>query len=187
MGLLEARLLLYGVIFVLYHLTEFGLHRFIHGRFEYRSLLFSIPYVLAQLTLIGEYLLTQPYLSTPTWTFYVGGFGILLGLGFRWVAMLTARKSFHHLVQTRRSQNHHLVTKGPYKLVRHPAYLGWYLYSLSVPLFLGTQVSLFLFAGIGWYFFKQRIAYEEEWLISFFGDAYRSYKAHTHSGIPFIP
>lgn len=182
----ETRLLLYGVIFALYHLTEFVLHRYIHGRFEYSSLLFSIPYALAQLTLLVEYLLIHSYFLTPPWVFFIGGFGILLGLGFRWIAMLTAHKSFHHVIQTTRSHSHHLVTKGPYKLVRHPSYLGWYLYSLSVPLFLGTPVSLFLFAGIGWYFFKQRIAYEEEWLISFFGDAYRSYKTHTPSGIPFI-
>lgn len=96
----ETRLLLYGVIFALYHLTEFGLHRFIHGRFEYSSLLFSIPFALAQLTLLVEYLLIHSYFHTPPWVFFVGGFGILLGLGLRWVAMLTAHTSFHHIIQT---------------------------------------------------------------------------------------
>jgi len=38
-----------------------------------------------------------------------------------------------------------------------------------------------------WHFFNERIRFEEEKLVEFFGDDYKNYKAKTSTGIPMIP
>ncbi|HEY5071831.1 MAG TPA: isoprenylcysteine carboxylmethyltransferase family protein [Caulobacteraceae bacterium] len=45
-------------------------------------------------------------------------------------------------VQAERGQ--HVITKGPYRLVRHPMYAGAMLYFVGVPLLLGSWVGLML-------------------------------------------
>jgi protein-S-isoprenylcysteine O-methyltransferase len=50
---------------------------------------------------------------------------VLIGHLFRVWSMFHAGKSFNHLVQTRKAQDHELVTSGPYSWSRHPSYFGW--------------------------------------------------------------
>lgn len=52
----------------------------------------------------------------------------------RKAAMLTAGASFTHVISYRRTARHELVTHGVFSLVRHPSYMGWFLWSA------GTQV-----------------------------------------------
>ena len=49
--------------------------------------------------------------------------------------MLTAGRSFNHYIQTTKAESHKLVTTGVYAWSRHPAYVGWFYWSL------GTQVG----------------------------------------------
>ena len=70
---------------------------------------------------------------------YVSLIGLLLCVGgevLRKVSMLTAGRSFNHYIQTTRARDHVLVTHGVYAWSRHPAYVGWFYWSL------GTQVCL---------------------------------------------
>ena len=79
-----------------------------------------------------------------------------------------------------------LVTKGPYKTMRHPQYIfqllsdigaGIALMSyLVVPVVLLVQLPLFI----------MRAALEEKLLIKRFGDEYKNYKKRTGFIIPFI-
>lgn len=186
-GIQEKAILIYGVIFICYHLTEFLLHRIIHGEYRLASLLFSFPYVSAQILLLTEYFLIHSLLPASPLRVILGLIGVVSGLGLRWASILTAKQSFNHTIQTNKTASHTLVVHGPYRFFRHPSYLGWYLYSLSVPLLLGTPVSFICFALLGWFFFKHRIQFEEMLLIRFFGRDYLKYKARTHSGLPFIP
>ncbi len=39
----------------------------------------------------------------------------------------TAGSNFHHRIRTEKEKDHHLVTFGIYKYLRHPAYFGWYV------------------------------------------------------------
>jgi protein-S-isoprenylcysteine O-methyltransferase Ste14 len=82
-------------------------------------------------------------------------------------------------------ENHELVTRGPYRFVRHPIYSGLLLLALGAAVwrgrngpFWGLLVILLLF------WLKARA--EEQLMIDHFGDAYVSYKARVKALIPYI-
>ncbi|MFX1417772.1 MAG: methyltransferase family protein [Promethearchaeota archaeon] len=83
-------------------------------------------------------------------------------------------------------EGHKLVTKGLYKIVRHPMYfgaifmmLGPYLAFRSIILLIGMTILYF-------FLLKIRIQFEEETLIGTFGEEYTNYKRRTKKLIPFI-
>ncbi|GEQ66671.1 hypothetical protein JCM33374_g334 [Metschnikowia sp. JCM 33374] len=120
--------------------------------------------------------------------YYLGAGVVIVGVGqfFRSLAMYTAGVSFNHHIQQEHAAKHKLVTGGVYRFSRHPSYFGYFWW------YIGTQVVLqnWAMAAFGAYklfsFFTIRIEYEENFLVSFFGDQYKSYKAHTPVRIPFI-
>ncbi|WP_114750834.1 methyltransferase family protein [Pleomorphovibrio marinus] len=175
-------LLVYGLICLIYHFMEFFLIGIIHGKSSVRSLLIGIPYIMAQIFLLMEFLILGEKFSLP----YLGLVGMCIGLSLRWTAILQAGKSFTHELRTEKEPNHQLITSGVYGFFRHPSYLGWYIFSLSAPVFLGSPFSLLGFSILGWYYFRARIKEEEKYLIQLFGESYQIYKDKTSSGIPFI-
>lgn len=84
-------------------------------------------------------------------------------------------------VVTRRDAT--LVTEGPYRLVRHPFYVGY----LGMSLFLTLVTANWLIAGAGLGVFVMmmvRTPIEERKLIERFGDAYRAYMQTTSRYLP---
>lgn len=55
---------------------------------------------------------------------------------------------FEPTVRIQKDRSHKVISSGPYKIVRHPGYLGGILYALSVPLIVG---SVFTFIPVGIY------------------------------------
>jgi len=118
---------------------------------------------------------------------YVLGFTfVVLGQGLRIVAMITAAKNFSHMIAERKKETHNLVTHGVYSYVRHPSYTGWFAWSIATQVILGNPICIVAYTVVVWNFFNDRIAYEEETLIEFFGDEYKKFKKTTPSGIPLV-
>jgi len=111
---------------------------------------------------------------------------ILLGHFLRIGAMFTAAKNFTHLVQDSRRENHVLVTKGLYKFIRHPSYLGWSMWAIGTQIVLMNPVSLILYIFATVKFFSDRIPYEEMKLYEFFGNDYIHYAKKTRTWMPFV-
>ena len=61
---------------------------------------------------------------------------VVAGDALRKTAEITARHNFTHKIMTRRRAEHVVVRRGVYRHVRHPGYLGWFVWSV------GTQVLL---------------------------------------------
>jgi protein-S-isoprenylcysteine O-methyltransferase Ste14 len=62
---------------------------------------------------------------------------IFLGsLLFTW--SMVSNKFFSTLVRLQTDRQHTVVTDGPYKLIRHPGYLGYITFTLATPVALGT-------------------------------------------------
>ena len=78
-----------------------------------------------------------------------------------------------------------LVTSGPYRCVRHPAYLSYLLSMTGIGLALSSLVGLGLAVMIV-PFFLWRISGEEKMLVAEFGDAYRAYQRQARRLIPLV-
>ena len=78
-----------------------------------------------------------------------------------------------------------LVQSGPYRLVRHPAYLGYLLMAVGVSLgyasLIGMLNIIFLL-----YCFHYRIKVEEKLLVAHFGQVYLLYAEKIKKMFPFI-
>ncbi|MEM2119149.1 MAG: isoprenylcysteine carboxylmethyltransferase family protein [Candidatus Bathyarchaeia archaeon] len=80
------------------------------------------------------------------------------------------------------TENHKLITWGPYKYVRHPSYLGYFLMFLSLPLTWPSIITLVPLAAIPGYI-KVAVK-EEELLTKRFGENYLAYKKKTGRFLP---
>jgi len=116
----------------------------------------------------------------------VGCVVLVVGQVVRTVGMWTTGSSFAHLVATRHSVSHRLVTWGIYKWLRHPAYFGWFYWSIATQLVLANPLCALVYGAVAWTFFKERIPHEEQALVSTYGAAYHRFACATPIGIPGI-
>jgi protein-S-isoprenylcysteine O-methyltransferase Ste14 len=77
-----------------------------------------------------------------------------------------------------------LETAGLYSLVRHPIYLGWFLFVFGAPRMTMTR---FVFACVSTAYLAAAIPFEERGLIDIFGDDYTGYQRRVRSRmLPFV-
>ena len=79
-----------------------------------------------------------------------------------------------------------LITRGIYRWLRHPSYVGFFYWSIGMQLILNNYLSAALSAAASCAFFRRRIPYEEGSLLSLFPDDYPAYARRTYIGIPFV-
>ena len=105
------------------------------------------------------------------------------GLGIRVWSMSVLGQDYTRSLRTRETQT--VVERGPYRLVRHPGYIG------SILVWAGSRLAVnWLVAAITAFVlllvYAYRISAEEQMLVDRFGDAYRSYKSRTWRLVPFV-
>jgi protein-S-isoprenylcysteine O-methyltransferase Ste14 len=82
-------------------------------------------------------------------------------------------------------ENHHLVTDGPYRCIRHPRYSGGILLGFGLSLIFNSWIGLLtsgIFIGIVFI----RIKDEESLMLESFGQEWEGYCEHTWRLIPYI-
>lgn len=109
---------------------------------------------------------------------------LLAGLALRWTAILTLRGAFTVDVAIARDQ--HLVERGPYRRVRHPAYTGNLLAFLGMALLFADWVAALTLVLPITAAFLYRIRVEERALRAAFGDEYGRYARRTWRLVPFL-
>jgi protein-S-isoprenylcysteine O-methyltransferase Ste14 len=108
---------------------------------------------------------------------------LLVGLGLYGIARRALGKLFSEAVRI--IPEHRLVTGGPYRLIRHPIYLGEIFFGLSIPMILGSFYGfIIMLAPIPMLLY--RIMIEEKILVSRFGQEYLDYASKTKKLIPYI-
>jgi protein-S-isoprenylcysteine O-methyltransferase Ste14 len=119
----------------------------------------------------------------PVWLRWTGvGLGAAAGALLVWT-FRSLGKNLTDTVVTRRE--HTLVTRGPYRFVRHPFYDSVFLSMMANAL---VAANGFLLAGgiATFTLMVVRTTREEERLVARFGDSYREYMARTGRFLPKI-
>jgi protein-S-isoprenylcysteine O-methyltransferase Ste14 len=55
---------------------------------------------------------------------------------------MVANKFFSGVVRIQKERGHHVVSEGPYRIVRHPGYVGGVVAVIATPLLLGSLWGL---------------------------------------------
>ncbi|RPI62327.1 MAG: isoprenylcysteine carboxylmethyltransferase family protein [Ignavibacteriales bacterium] len=112
--------------------------------------------------------------------------GLAFYITFSWVQIWSTKvlgDNFSQDIAIKR--DHHLVTKGPFKFIRHPQYLSQFLMDIG-----GAAATLSLIlaplALIQIPFLFMRASMEDKLLEKHFGENFRSYKKKTGMIFPFI-
>jgi protein-S-isoprenylcysteine O-methyltransferase Ste14 len=82
-------------------------------------------------------------------------------------------------------EKHELITRGPYRYVRHPIYSGLLLMVLGVIIVFDRAVGVFVFAAC-FLSLWVKAHQEEKLLTEHFPQAYPEYKARVKALIPFV-
>lgn len=149
----------------------------------------SIPYVLAAISSWVEFILEVHFLPSFKNYYHIWLLGVImciLGEIIRKTSMFTASRSFTHLVQYEKNDNHKLVTHGIYAYARHPSYMGWFWWSIGTQIVLLNPICIILYTIVSWKFFHDRIYLEEITLLNFFRSDYHKYQQKVPTGLPFI-
>jgi protein-S-isoprenylcysteine O-methyltransferase Ste14 len=123
--------------------------------------------------------------SLPEWLQWAGvGFGLLV-IPWIYSILTTLGSNVTETVLTK--PQHHLVTTGPYRRVRHPLYTAGIVLFVSIALIAANWFILLwaLVALLGIRLVV--IPREEAHLLETFGDDYRGYRSRTGSLLPSLP
>jgi protein-S-isoprenylcysteine O-methyltransferase Ste14 len=127
----------------------------------------------------GRDLWTTDEAVTP----YVGLALLTLGGTLRLAAVYALGRRFTGLVAIQ--EGHQLLTRGLYRHIRHPSYLGLLLYIAGYVLVFRCWLGLLLVAAI-LAILVARMNAEEALLESEFGDEYASYRRRTWRLMPWV-
>ncbi|SAL97578.1 hypothetical protein [Absidia glauca] len=79
-----------------------------------------------------------------------------------------------------------LCTDGPYKVIRHPGYVAFYLAGLGFALASGNAVVLISVAIVLAYSYLRRIHAEEQMMLTHFSVDYQQYASESFRVLPFV-
>jgi protein-S-isoprenylcysteine O-methyltransferase Ste14 len=116
------------------------------------------------------------------WPLVAGLVIIWLGLVIRVWAIVVLGRWFRTTVEVESGQA--VVTRGPYRWVRHPSYTGLMLVAAGFGLAFGTWPGLVLCLVLPAFALLRRIQVEETELTRVLGDPYRAYRDRTKRLIP---
>ncbi len=109
---------------------------------------------------------------------------MLLGLGLRVWSMRVLGAYYSRTLRVTNEQV--IVTQGPYRVIRHPGYLGTILVWLGAGLALANWIATIVIALLMLGVYSYRIRSEETMLLATFGDRYRQYSWQTWKLLPFL-
>jgi protein-S-isoprenylcysteine O-methyltransferase Ste14 len=112
----------------------------------------------------------------------------VLGMAITWAGVLFACRARSVLgtnwsSEVQLKQDHELIVRGPYRLVRHPIYTGLLLAFFGSALALGELRGLLALAIVAVSFWI-KLRLEERWMREQFGSAYTDYMQRVKALVP---
>jgi protein-S-isoprenylcysteine O-methyltransferase Ste14 len=120
----------------------------------------------------------------PHWLFYPGEILFVLGYVFTGYSIRLLGRYYSTYVEV--LPDHRVVQSGPYRLVRHPNYVGQVVGAIGLGLALQSWIALLVLMIAAAGYFAYRIRNEEAFLLTELGDDYAKYMTRTKRLIPFV-
>ncbi|MCB5130650.1 isoprenylcysteine carboxylmethyltransferase family protein [Streptococcus mutans] len=174
-------------LLILWGLTEFFIKSKTSKNISDHSQDQGTRYVIIASVVLSIAMLNNPinFYPLPEWGIYLGIFLVLLGIIFRLYAINYLGKAFTLNVQATDSQE--LISSGPYRLVRNPAYTGTVISILGLSFVTLNTLSILVILLILSIAYAIRIRTEEKVLNQHFGKAYQDYcQKVKYRLVPFI-
>ncbi|KAF4653080.1 hypothetical protein FOL47_010718 [Perkinsus chesapeaki] len=105
---------------------------------------------------------------------------------FQAVENISAGSSFTHRIELRKARDQQLVTTGAYRMCRHPGYSGWFWWAVGMQLVLCNRICVILYTICAWWFFYERLKFEERTLEYFYKEEYVRYRRAVPCRIPLM-
>ncbi|GCE31512.1 isoprenylcysteine carboxyl methyltransferase [Dictyobacter alpinus] len=122
--------------------------------------------------------------SANMFFFWLGILLIYAGIVLRFYAITVLGAFFTTKVAVATEQP--VIEAGPYRLIRHPAYTGFFITLFGLGLSLTNWLSLLVIMGCALIGFSYRIQVEEQVLTAQLGQRYQEYMQRTKRLIPFV-
>jgi protein-S-isoprenylcysteine O-methyltransferase Ste14 len=169
-------------------ISAFGAKKYVRNRDWRQGAIFRVLFIIAivlalRVPGVEHFLVTHWVIFTNP---VVRGLGVMLcvvGIAFAVWARRYLGRNWGTPMSLK--ENAELVTSGPYRLVRHPIYLGMIIALFGTALVLGG-LWLFIFVICGSYFAFIAARVEEHLMTEQFPDQYPAYKKRTKALIPFV-
>ncbi len=151
---------------------------------EKKSFLYILAGIVTTITL--TIILTWFNLFTISNYFmhFIGISFYIVGIGLRYTSSIKLGKYFTRDVQVKEDQE--LISDGPYKILRHPLYLGLFLLTIAVPLFFQNILMLVFAILVMGVLLNNRMQIEEKNMETVLGNKYILWKNERYRFIPFI-
>lgn len=118
---------------------------------------------------------------------YVGWIGLLLMIGGITLRYSAAKTLGEFYTRTLRIiAGHQIVDRGPYRIIRHPGYLGTFIMDIGAGLAVTNWIVLLVITLTGVVSRAYRIRAEEEMLETSLGEQYKAYLEKIWRLIPLI-
>lgn len=177
-----------GSALIAFALTEFFLRRGATAKSLKRTatdkgttpLIFGCYFVVAGLLFFPR----LPGAVLPAPVAWIGAGLAVAGLALRWWAMTVLGRFYTRTLTTSPDQT--AVTRGPYRLIRHPGYTGSLLtWAGGAAASHNLPVLILVLAILGWAY-ARRIRAEEAMLVDSLGTAYIDYQQKSWRLVPFL-
>lgn len=109
---------------------------------------------------------------------------IWIGLIIRMWAVVTLGTLFRTVIHI--ESDHRIIQTGPYRMIRHPSYLGSLICIAGICLIFESLAVLIIMTGVSLLGFMNRITIEEAELSKHLGTEYIQYQEKTWRLIPFV-
>ena len=177
----------WGVFFVVWVLAAIFTKRTVYHESGARRLRYLIPIVFGWYLLFRGHRLPRPFnihiIPQSAAILVAAAILCLCGLGFCLWARAVLGRNWSGTVTLK--ENHELIVRGPYRLVRHPIYTGLLTMLIATALeqrhIAGMLGLIFVFAS-----FWIKLNNEEEVMRKQFPDQYAAYEERVKRIIPFI-
>jgi protein-S-isoprenylcysteine O-methyltransferase Ste14 len=128
-------------------------------------------------------ILDERFTPDDLWVVWLGFIITVAGLAFTCWARAILGRNWSGVVQLK--QDHELIVRGPYSIVRHPIYTGLLLAFLGSAIAVGKWRALLAVLIVGFSFWR-KLRLEERWLCELFGDQYRAYMMRVKALVPWL-